>query len=185
MRYHNITKDDMLNGEGLRTVLWVAGCNHHCKGCQNPSTWDPNDGLLFDEEAKKELFNYIDKDYCSGLTLSGGDPMYPENRNDVTELCKEFREKYGWNSKTIWMYTGYSIHELGNIKALDYIDVIVDGPFIEQLKDAKYLWAGSTNQGIWRHIRGVGTFSAWMKDAPAWVDDLEEKNQKGECKVDC
>ena len=71
MRYHNITKDDMLNGDGLRVVLWVAGCGHHCKGCQNPITWDPNGGIPFDDAAKAEIFEQLDKDYISGITFSG------------------------------------------------------------------------------------------------------------------
>ena len=78
MRYHNITKDDMLNGDGLRVVLWVAGCSHHCKGCQNPITWDPDGGIPFDEAAKQEIFEQLDKDYISGITFSGGDPLHPE-----------------------------------------------------------------------------------------------------------
>ena len=76
MRYHNITKDDMLNGDGLRVVLWVSGCDHCCKECHNPITWDPNGGLVFDEEAKEELFEELKKDYVSGITFSGGDPLY-------------------------------------------------------------------------------------------------------------
>ena len=76
MQYHNITKDDMLNGDGLRVVLWVAGCTHGCKECQNPVTWDPNGGLLFDERAKEELFEQLEKSYISGITYSGGDPLY-------------------------------------------------------------------------------------------------------------
>ena len=71
MRYHNITKADMLNGEGLRVVLWLAGCSHHCHACQNPITWDANDGLIFDEAAKKEIFDELEKDWCSGITFSG------------------------------------------------------------------------------------------------------------------
>ena len=81
MRYHNITKEDMLNGEGLRVVLWVAGCNHHCKNCQNPETWDENGGIPFDEEAENELFEALDKSYISGITFSGGDPLFPNNRS--------------------------------------------------------------------------------------------------------
>ena len=75
MRYHNITKADMLNGDGLRVVLWVSGCSHCCKDCQNPLTLDPNGGLIFDEVAKQEMFEELSKDYISGLTLSGGDPL--------------------------------------------------------------------------------------------------------------
>ena len=79
MRYHNITKDDMLNGDGLRVVLWVAGCNHCCKECHNPITWDPNGGLEFDEAAKQEIFDELEKDYIHGITFSGGDPLHIAN----------------------------------------------------------------------------------------------------------
>ena len=94
MRYHNITKDDMLNGDGLRVVLWVAGCSHCCKDCQNPLTWDPAGGLLFDAAAKEELFEQLDKSYISGITFSGGDPLHSANRLDVHDLMKEIKEKY-------------------------------------------------------------------------------------------
>ena len=76
MRYHNITKDDMLNGEGLRVVLWVSGCSHHCEGCHNAVTWDPEGGLVFDAAAEEELFSLLSRDYISGITFSGGDPLY-------------------------------------------------------------------------------------------------------------
>ena len=78
MRYHNITKDDMLNGDGLRAVLWVAGCTHKCKGCHNPVTWDIEGGIPFDDAAKEELFEAIKPDYISGVTFSGGDPLHPD-----------------------------------------------------------------------------------------------------------
>ena len=92
MRYHNITKDDMLNGDGLRVVLWVAGCDHCCKDCQNPVTWDPNGGLEFDAEAKAELFEALDHDYISGITFSGGDPLFYGNREDVTQHPKHEKD---------------------------------------------------------------------------------------------
>ena len=94
MRYHNITKDDMLNGDGLRVVLWVAGCDHCCKDCQNPITWDPDGGLLFDEAAKQEIFEQLDKNYISGITFSGGDPLHSANRLDVRALAEEIKTKY-------------------------------------------------------------------------------------------
>ena len=100
MQYHNITKADMLNGEGLRVVLWTSGCLHHCHACQNAITWDPNDGLLFDENAKKEILEELEKDWCSGLTLSGGDPLYPENREEVAKLVTEIKKVF--KMKTIW-----------------------------------------------------------------------------------
>ena len=104
MRYHNITKDDMLNGDGLRVVLWVAGCSHCCKECQNPITWDPAGGLPFDEAAKQEIFEQLDKSYISGITFSGGDPLHAANRLDVRNLMAEIKQKYP--DKTIWLYTG-------------------------------------------------------------------------------
>ena len=94
MRYHNITKDDMLNGDGLRVVLWVAGCEHHCPNCQNPVTWDINGGLEFDEVAKKEIFDELEKNYVSGITFSGGDPLHTQNRKDVGALIEEIKEKF-------------------------------------------------------------------------------------------
>ena len=94
MRYHNITKDDMLNGDGLRVVLWVAGCTHCCQDCQNPVTWDIRGGLPFDQAAREEIFAELEKDYISGITLSGGDPLHPANRQDVAELVGEIRRTY-------------------------------------------------------------------------------------------
>ena len=124
MRYHNITKDDMNNGDGLRAVLWLAGCDHCCEQCQNPVTWDPNGGLPFDEEAKKELFDILSKDYISGITFSGGDPLFPGNRREVTELAREIKETFP--KKTIWLYTGFLYEEIKKFKVLkEYHAVIV------------------------------------------------------------
>ena len=110
MNYHNITKDDMLNGDGLRVVLWVAGCNHRCRGCQNPQTWDINSGIPFDNTAKLELFAELDKEYIDGITLSGGDPLHPQNLQSTTKLLKEIKEKYP--NKTVWIYTGYTYEQI-------------------------------------------------------------------------
>ena len=93
MNYHNITKDDMLNGDGLRVVLWVSGCTHHCPGCQNPITWDVAGGLEFDENAENELFEALAKPHCSGITFSGGDPLHPFNREEVFRLIKKIRQE--------------------------------------------------------------------------------------------
>ena len=105
MRYHNITKDDMLNGEGLRTVLWVAGCSHGCKNCHNPITWDICGGLPFDDAAKEELFAELRQPYISGVTMSGGDPLHMANRDEIGALIKEIHETFP--DKTIWIYTGW------------------------------------------------------------------------------
>lgn len=146
MRYHNITKDDMLNGTGLRVVLWVAGCNHGCKGCQNPVTWDINGGLPFDEAAKEEIFDELKKPYIEGITLSGGDPLHPVNRKDVEGLVAEIRAKFP--EKTIWLYTGFSWEEVKYLPFIKKLDVLVDGRFIEALKDTKLYWRGSSNQKV-------------------------------------
>lgn len=146
MRYHNITKDDMLNGDGLRVVLWVSGCSHCCKECQNPITWDPNGGLLFDEEAKQEIFTELAKDYISGITFSGGDPLYFGNRSDVLKLAKEIRTDFP--NKTIWMYTGFIWETIETLEIVKYLDVLVDGEFLIAQKNIQLYWRGSTNQRV-------------------------------------
>lgn len=158
MNYHNITYPDMNNGEGLRVVLWLSGCSHHCKGCQNPQTWNSDSGIIFDENAKKELFNELSKDYISGLTLSGGDPLHEENIKEVLNLLQEIRILFP--TKTIWLYTGYKWEEIlktyYTIKDIDSIrysiiyqcDVLVDGEYKEELRDVSLHWIGSSNQRV-------------------------------------
>lgn len=146
MRYHNITKDDMLNGDGLRVVLWVAGCSHCCKECHNPVTWDPAGGLPFDEEAKQEIFEQLDKSYISGITFSGGDPLHAANRLDVRNLMAEIKQKYP--DKTIWLYTGDIWENIMHYAIMQYVDVVVDGEFQIEKKDNKLLWKGSSNQRV-------------------------------------
>ncbi len=146
MRYHNITKDDMLNGDGLRVVLWVAGCTHCCKECQNPLTWDPDGGLPFDEAAKREIFSQLDKPYISGITFSGGDPLHSANRLEVRSLSEEIKNKYP--DKTIWLYTGERWEDILHVPIMKYVDVLVDGEFIKELKDVRLLWKGSSNQRV-------------------------------------
>jgi len=146
MRYHNITKDDMLNGDGLRVVLWVAGCNHCCRECHNPSTWDPYGGLPFDEAAKSEIFGQMDKDYISGITFSGGDPLHPANRLDVRTFMCEIKEKYP--HKTIWLYTGNLWENILYYPMMKYVDVVVDGEYNAAEADPKLIWKGSRNQRV-------------------------------------
>ena len=146
MRYHNITKDDMLNGEGLRVVLWVSGCTHHCKNCHNPITWDITGGLEFDKTAENELFEALNQDHIEGLTLSGGDPLHPLNREETARLIKKTRENFP--NKTIWLYTGYLFEDIKDFEGLKYIDILIDGEFMEALKDERLHWIGSSNQRI-------------------------------------
>lgn len=146
MRYHNITKDDMLNGDGLRAVLWVAGCTHCCKNCHNPVTWDINGGIEFDKAAEDELFEAASKPYISGVTFSGGDPMHPQNREEVGRLIRKLKEKLP--QKTIWLYTGFLWEEIKDEDYIKFADVLVDGKFVEELKDEKLHWKGSSNQRV-------------------------------------
>ena len=146
MRYHNITKDDMLNGDGLRVVLWVAGCSHCCKGCQNPVTWDPNGGLEFDDAAKEEIFDQLSKPYISGITFSGGDPLHAANRVGVRTLMTEIHEKFP--NKTIWLYTGDVWENVMHDPVMKYVNVLVDGEYVDELRDTKLRWKGSSNQRV-------------------------------------
>lgn len=146
MNYIRVDKFNLLNGDGCRVVLWVSGCNHCCKGCHNPETWNPTAGILFNEQTRMEIFEALNKDYISGITYSGGDPLYPDNIETITTLAKEIREKFP--SKDQWLYTGYKYEDIQDKEILNYINVLVDGPFIEELKDPKLHWRGSSNQRI-------------------------------------
>ena len=160
MNYHNITYPDMNNGDGLRVVLWLSGCSHHCYNCQNPQTWDVNSGIPFDESAKKELFRELDKDYISGLTLSGGDPLHEANLDGVLDLVNEIRLSFP--NKTIWIYSGYRWSEIFNDgvyltrdcagwkrrEIVKKCDVMIDGKYMDSLRDPQLKWKGSSNQHV-------------------------------------
>lgn len=148
MNYSSISYPDVNNGLGWRVTLFVSGCSHRCVGCHNSEAWDFNYGIKYTEESQNELFNAISKSYIKGLTLSGGDPI--DNYDDVLQLIKDFREKFG-DSKDIWLYTGYLIEDLislGKEEILEYIDVIVDGEYDESQRDITLDFRGSRNQRI-------------------------------------
>ena len=164
MNYHTITYPDQNNGDGLRVVLWLSGCSHHCYNCQNPQTWDVNSGIPFDESAKEELFRELDKDYISGLTLSGGDPLHEANLDGVLELVNEIRLLLP--NKSIWIYSGYTWNQVMHPVITDdfnpsrdellrkrkeivkQCDVMVDGRYIDSQKDVSLKWRGSSNQKV-------------------------------------
>ena len=127
MRYHNITKDDMLNGDGLRVVLWVAGCEHKCEGCHNPITWDPDGGLPFGEDEKSEIFTELDKPHISGITFTGGDPLYQSNINGVETLAKEIKEKYNLSIFMIEHHMDLVMQISDRIYVLDFGKTIASG----------------------------------------------------------
>lgn len=146
MNYAYITDCDQLNGDGLRVTLWVTGCPNHCEGCHNEWSWDPSTGVPFDNDAYKELVGKLDHDYIEGLTLCGGEPLAPYNLETVTALAKDIREQFP--NKTIWCYTGYTYEDIKDLEIMKYIDVLVDGRFVQALKDVKLYWRGSSNQRV-------------------------------------
>lgn len=146
MNYVDILDCDIADGVGVRIALFVAGCNHHCLNCHNPETWNGKAGQPFTEETKEGLFKLLSKDYIDGLTLSGGDPLFPNNREPLTELCKEVKEKFP--NKTIWCWTGYLYEQVKDLPIMEYIDVLVDGPYIDSQRDITLNWKGSPNQRV-------------------------------------
>ena len=148
MNYSSITYPDVNNGSGCRVTLWVSGCNVHCPHCHNPQTWDFRDGKYFDDEVLEKLFEFISKPYIKGLTLSGGNPL--DSYEDVLSLVKKFRGRFG-DDKDIWLYSGYVLDDIVSMdraEILDYIDVLVDGPYVYELRDVSMPFRGSSNQRI-------------------------------------
>lgn len=149
MNYQHIFKDDLINGEGVRVSLFVSGCSHGCENCFSPHTWDYRSGSLFTDEVLNELFTALDKPYISGLSLLGGDPLAPKNTSTVIDICKKFKERFP--EKNIWCWTGYTLEEVQNNHAkdiLEYCDVLIDGKFVQELKDLTLPFRGSSNQRI-------------------------------------
>ena len=161
MNYLQITHEDVCNGDGLRVVLWLSGCSHHCYNCQNPQTWNPNSGILFDDSAKQEIFNELSKDYISGITFSGGDPLHENNLDEVLKLVQEIHNSFP--TKTIWLYTGYKIEDIfypyiinqpmtceqrKRIGVIRHVDILVDGEYVDEQKDLTLKWRGSKNQHV-------------------------------------
>lgn len=153
MRIHNITYPDINNGLGCRVTLWVSGCVHHCKGCHNPETWDFNGGREFTYDDKKMIFEILEKPYIKGITLSGGDPLC--SYDDILILVKEIKEKFP--NKDIWVFTGFTFDYVNKHmgELLNYVDVIVDGKYVEDLRDVSLKFRGSSNQNIWINKNGV------------------------------
>ena len=152
MNYTKILKADISNGLGFRCTLWVTGCQRKCPGCFNPEAQDPEFGKPFDEEAKQKIFDELEKPTCDGLSLMGGEPLSvcSDNRKQIISLCREVKKRFP--DKDIWVWSGFLFEEIVNDESmrpiLDYIDVLVDGPFIQAKKDLATPFRGSTNQRI-------------------------------------
>lgn len=146
MYYGRINKTDIANGPGVRVSLFVSGCRNRCKGCFNPETWRFNYGEEFTFKTFIELDNALDPKYINGLTILGGDPFEPENIEMITAICEGLKQSQP--GKTIWIYTGYLYEDFKDHEIMKYIDVLVDGPFMEDLKDISLQFRGSSNQRI-------------------------------------
>ena len=148
MNYSKIVYFDSFNARGLSTVLWVSGCEHHCKNCFNQSTWDFNNGKLFTSKEINNIIESLKQPYIKNFVISGGDPLHPNNIIEITKLCKKIRENE--IDSNIIIYTGYLAEELierEDFKSLmPYINYIVDGPYIETLPTKTVDYRGSTNQ---------------------------------------
>lgn len=146
MNYLGIDTASMSDGKGVRVVLWVAGCPHHCKGCHNPESWDETNGQEFTKGTLATLIEALNKPYIQGLTFSGGDPLAPCNRDKVKEIAREVKTRLP--DKDIWLYTGYYFKEVQNLPVMTYIDYVVDGPFEIEHRDITLPFRGSPNQNI-------------------------------------
>lgn len=152
MKYAKIKKTDVANGPGVRVSIFVSGCHHHCEGCFNSEAWDFNYGNDFTEDTIQEIIEAMNHDYITGLSLLGGEPFELINQKGLLPLLKKVKEVYP--EKTIWAYSGFLYDEL---KEMDYpetkeilslIDVLVDGKFVESLKDPNLYFRGSSNQRV-------------------------------------
>ena len=155
MYYGNIKKLDVANGEGIRTTLFVSGCRNHCERCFQPETWAFDYGKPFTEETVQALLDSLKPSYVNGITLLGGEPFEPENQRELVKLLRRVRAEYP--NKNVWAYSGYTLEELrgeGHPRCevteemLSMIDVLVDGRFVEALKDIALKFRGSSNQRI-------------------------------------
>lgn len=157
MNYGEIKTNDIANGEGVRTSLFVSGCRHHCKNCFNEATWDFGFGKLFTEETMAEIFKSCQPDWINGLSLLGGEPFEPENQKVLLPFLIMFKERFP--KKDIWCYSGFTYEEIMgktpsraftpiSAEMLSLIDVLVDGRFIEDQKDISLVFRGSANQRV-------------------------------------
>lgn len=146
MRYATIRKQDIQNGPGIRTSIFVQGCSFHCKECFNEETWPFDGGKEFTEKELNLLMDLSDKHYIVGLSILGGEPLHPSNIAEVIHIAKTFKERF--KDKSIWLWTGYRYEEIINKDILNYVDVLIDGRFMYELKDFQLMYRGSSNQRV-------------------------------------
>lgn len=158
MNYATIKNLDIANGPGLRVSLFVSGCTHHCKGCFNPEAWDFNYGQPFTQETEEKIFHLLENSHIRGLSLLGGEPFEPANQAALLPFLRRFKEKFP--HKDLWCYSGYNFEKdmlTGNLgpweitqEMLSYIDILVDGEFVLELKNPNLRFRGSANQRVIR-----------------------------------
>ena len=146
MHYGAIKKNDIANGLGVRVSLFVSGCRNHCEGCFQPQTWDFEYGQPFTREVEDEILEALRPDWIQGLSILGGEPMEAENQEVLLPFLKRVKEEY--SNKDVWLYSGYVYEQIKDAELLQYVDVLVDGPFVETLKDPSLAFRGSSNQRI-------------------------------------
>ena len=147
MRYNVVRKMDISNGPGVRVSVFMQGCEFHCKNCFNPETWDFEGGKEFNNETIDDVLNLCGQSYIKGLSILGGEPLHPRNIEATTKLAKAFKDKYP--NKNIWVWSGFKFDEdLKDKEVLNYIDVLVDGRYSDELHDPTLKWKGSSNQRV-------------------------------------
>ena len=147
MRYNKIRKMDISHGPGVRVSIFVQGCTFNCKNCFNPETHDFKGGREFTDETIKTILEFCNYDHISGLSILGGEPLHPKNIDEVTKLAKAFKEQF--KDKSLWLWTGFLFDkDLKNKEILNYIDVLVDGQYKDELHDFTLKWRGSSNQHV-------------------------------------
>ena len=147
MRYNKIRKMDIADGPGVRVSIFMQGCTFNCKNCFNPETHDFNGGKEFTDDTIARVLELCENENIEGLSILGGEPMHPKNIDGTTKLAKEFKEKYP--NKNIWVWTGFLFDkDLKDKEVMKYIDVLVDGQYVDELHDPKLKWKGSSNQRV-------------------------------------
>lgn len=152
MNYSDIKYTDMINGKGIRVTIFVSGCSHRCKGCFNKETWNPEYGVPFTDEIKENIFEYFERfdSAMQGLSILGGDPTYYKNVETLTKFCEEFKNRFP--QKNIWIWSGFTweqiVEDEKRYNLIKNCDILVDGKFMEELKDVNLRWRGSSNQRV-------------------------------------
>ena len=168
MKYNKIRKMDISNGPGVRVSIFFQGCAFHCKNCFNPETWDFDGGKEFTDETIEHILDLCDNEYIVGLSMLGGEPMHPTNLPGTTKLAKTFKERFP--NKSLWSWSGFTYEDyVSKQEVINYLDVLVDGQYKDELRDPRLKYAGSTNQ------RAIDVKKSLKKGKVVLFDDKEDE----------